>query len=42
MSTKKPRINITFEEPTAKFLAILAKQEKKSIAVLAKDLILEL
>lgn len=41
MPTKNPRINITLEESTAGFLSNLAKQEHKSVASLAKDLILE-
>lgn len=41
MPTKNPRINITFEETTAGLLAHLANQEHKSVASLAKELILE-
>lgn len=41
MPTKKPRVNITFEEVTAGLLAELAKQEHKSVPSLAKELILE-
>ncbi len=41
MPTKNPRINITFEEATAALLTDLAKQEEKSVASLAKELILE-
>jgi hypothetical protein len=41
MPTKNPRINITFEEITAGVLTGLARQEKKSVSLLAKELILE-
>lgn len=41
MPTKNPRINITFEATTAGLLTNLAKQEHKSVASLAKELILE-
>lgn len=41
MPTKNPRINITFEEPVALFLTSLASYEHKSLAGLAKELILE-
>lgn len=41
MPTKNPRINITFEEAAAGILAKMAKQQKKSISALAKELILE-
>ncbi len=41
MPTKNPRINITFEELTAKMLADLAQKERKSISSLAKELIIE-
>ncbi len=41
MPTKNPRINITFEEATAHLITSLAKQERKSISNLAKELILE-
>jgi hypothetical protein len=41
MPTNNPRINITFDETTAKFIAGLAKHENRSVSGLAKDLILE-
>ena len=41
MSTKNPRINITFEEAYLELLASLAEQENKSVSSLAKELILE-
>ncbi len=41
MPSKNPRLNITFNEADAVILASLAKQEKKSISRLAKELILE-
>ena len=41
MSTKKPRINITFEEKTVKLIALLARQEQKSVSGLSRELILE-
>lgn len=41
MSTKNPRVNITFERTTVKVLVSLAKQEHKSISGLAKELILD-
>jgi predicted DNA-binding protein len=41
MTTKNPRINVTFEEVTAKLLANLANQEHKSIAGLVRELALE-
>lgn len=41
MPTKNPRVNITFEEATARLLTSLAKQEEKSLSSLAKELILE-
>lgn len=41
MTIKNPRINITFEAATAGLLSELADQEHKSVAGLAKELILE-
>jgi hypothetical protein len=38
---KKPKINIIFEEETVGLLSILAKQEHRSIASLARELIIE-
>jgi predicted DNA-binding protein len=41
MSTKNPRINVTFEESTAGFLSTLAKQKHQSVASLVRELALE-
>lgn len=41
MPTKNPRLNITFDPPTAAILVTLSDQEHKSISSLAKELILE-
>lgn len=41
MSTKNPRINVTFEEVTAGLLSQLAHQEHKSVASLVRELALE-
>jgi predicted DNA-binding protein len=41
MTTKNPRINITFEEKTAGLLTNLAKQENKSLSSLVRELTLE-
>jgi hypothetical protein len=41
MTTRNPRINITFEETTAGLLATIAKDEHRSVSSLAKELILE-
>lgn len=41
MPTKNPRINITFEEATVALLSRLARQESKSVASIAKELVLE-
>ncbi len=41
MPTKNPRINITIEETIVKVLEGLAKQEKKSLSLFAKELILD-
>ena len=41
MTSKNPRINVTFKAETAGILAHLAKQEDKSIASVVRDLVLE-
>jgi hypothetical protein len=41
MPTKNPRINVTFEEPTAEFLTELAAKEQQSLAGLVRTLALE-
>jgi predicted DNA-binding protein len=41
MATKKPRINVTFEQDTVSFLSILACQEHRSISSLIRELALE-
>jgi predicted DNA-binding protein len=41
MPTKKPRFNITFDQPELATLTILAKKQNRSIAGMAKELILE-
>jgi hypothetical protein len=41
MSSKNPRINITIEPETEVLLSFLAGQEKRSVASLATELILE-
>lgn len=41
MSTKNPRINVTFEEMTAGLLSQLAHHEHKSVASLVRELALE-
>ena len=41
MATKKPRVNVTFEETTNSLLSILAKKERKSVASLVRELALE-
>lgn len=41
MATKHPRINVTFEEETAKFLSSLAKHEHKSLSAIVKELVLD-
>ncbi len=41
MPTNNPRINITFDETTAKMIALMAKHEHRSVSGLAKELILE-
>ena len=41
MATKKPRFNVTMEPHEEKFLALLAKKERKSISSLMRELVLE-
>ena len=41
MPTTNPRLNITFLPETAALLTRLAKQEKKSVASLTKELVLD-
>ena len=41
MPTTNPRLNITFLPDTAALLARLAKREKKSVASLTKELVLD-
>ncbi len=41
MSTVNPRMNITFLPDTAALLKYLAKREKKSVAGLTKELVLD-
>lgn len=41
MSTRNPRINVTFEEKTEGLLSYLAHQEHKSVAGLVRELVLE-
>ena len=41
MPTKNPRLYITLEQVTRSLLVSLAKQEQKSVASLAKELIIE-
>ena len=41
MTTKNPRINVTFEEETVIFLSSLAKHEHKSLSSIVKELTLE-
>jgi len=41
MTTKNPRINVTFEEATAGLLASLAHHEHKSVSKLVRELALE-
>jgi hypothetical protein len=41
MTTKNPRINVTFEETTAGLISVLAHQEHKSISGLVRELALE-
>ncbi|MEK6734140.1 MAG: DUF6290 family protein [Pseudomonadota bacterium] len=41
MDIKNPRINVTFEESTVRFLSALAQEERKSLAGLVRELALE-
>ena len=41
MPTTNPRVNITFEPSVMSLVVSLAKQEHRSVASLAKELILE-
>jgi predicted DNA-binding protein len=41
MTTKNPRINVTFEEETINFLSSLARHEHKSLSSIVKELALE-
>lgn len=41
VSTKNPRINVTFEKDTAKLFTHLAHKEHKSLASLVRELALE-
>lgn len=41
MTTKHPRINVTFEETTAGMLVQLAHSEQKSVSGLVRELTLE-
>ena len=41
MPTMNPRVNITFEPPLMNLVSSLAKEEHKSVASLAKELIVE-
>jgi predicted DNA-binding protein len=41
MSTRNPRINVTLEKMTVESLAILAKNEQKSLSGLVRDLVTE-
>ncbi len=41
MATKKPRFNVTVEPHEEKFLASLAKKERKSVSALIRELALE-
>ncbi|MFA6535116.1 MAG: DUF6290 family protein [Candidatus Babeliales bacterium] len=41
MPTKNPRLNITFSQDEAELITSLAKQKRKSISYIAKELILE-
>lgn len=41
MTTKNPRINVTFEETVAGLLASLAHKEKKSLSRMVKELTVE-
>ncbi|MFN8929814.1 MAG: hypothetical protein ACK5WQ_05540 [Alphaproteobacteria bacterium] len=39
MATKNPRINVTLDKETAKYLTLMAKKRKKTISVTARELI---
>ena len=41
MASKNPRINVTFEEATARLLSLLATQQHKSVSSLVRELALE-
>ena len=41
MTTKNPRINVTFEENLLSFLFFIAKQEQKSLSSIVKELAIE-
>jgi metal-responsive CopG/Arc/MetJ family transcriptional regulator len=41
MTTKNPRINVTFEENLFSFLSFIAKQEHKSLSGVVKELAIE-
>ncbi len=41
MSTKNPKVNVIFEPSVMNIMVVLAKQEHKSVASLAKELVLE-
>ena len=41
MPTKNPRLNITINKAEAQLLAMLAKQQQKSVSFIAKELILD-
>ncbi len=39
MATKNPRINVTLDAETAKYLVLMAKKRGQSVAAVAKDFI---
>ena len=41
MATKKPRVNVTFEDKTASFLTQIAKKRKMTVSRLIKNLVLD-
>ncbi len=41
MTTKNPRISVTFDSPILEILGSLSKKEQKSISSIAKELICE-
>lgn len=41
MTTKNPRINVTFEDATLKLLSSLAHMQDKSLSKIVKDLTIE-